>query len=150
MTDFFVNLPTSDVQRAKSFFTALGWTINLKFSDENAVCVVIDHDKYLMVLARDFYAGFLDDKQVGDPATTSLALLSFSLPSREEVDGFIARVEAAGGKVGRTQDLGFMYQRQFDDPDGNHFEPFWMDPTAAEEGPEAFLAEQGALGQAGA
>jgi predicted lactoylglutathione lyase len=24
-----------------------------------------------------------------------------------------------------------MYQGQFDDPDGNHFAPFWMDP----EGP---------------
>lgn len=150
MTDFFVNLPTADVERAKSFFTALGWTINPLFTDENAACVVIDNDKYLMVLRRDFYAGFLDDKEVGDPATTSLALLAFSLPSRDDVDAFITRAEAAGAKVGRTQDFGFMYQRQFDDPDGNHFEPFWMDPAAAEQGPEAYLTEQGAMGQAGA
>lgn len=133
----FVNLPTADVERAKTFYSALGWSINELFSDENAACVVIDETTYLMVLRRDFYAGFLDGKQVGDPATTSLALISFDLPSKEDVDAFIDRVEAAGGKVGKTNDLGFMYQRQFDDPDGNHFEPFWMDPAAAAGGPPA-------------
>lgn len=149
MTHFFVNLPTADVERAKAFFIALGWSINPLFTDENAACIVIDEDKFLMVLRRDFYAGFLDGKELGDPATTSLALLSFTLPSREHVDAFIDRAEAAGAKIGRTQDFGFMYQRQFDDPDGNHFEPFWMDPAAAEQGPEAFLADQGATSQPG-
>ena len=147
MTNFFVNLPTADGERAKAFFTALGWGINPLFTDENAACVVIDDDKFLMVLRRDFYAGFLEGKELGDPATTSLPLLSFSHPSRDEVDAFIDRAEAAGAKVGRTQDFGFMYQRQFDDPDGNHFEPFWMDPAAAEQGPESYLAEQLSPGQ---
>jgi predicted lactoylglutathione lyase len=135
----FVNLPIADVERSKAFFTAIGWTINENFTDENAACVVIDDSTYLMVLRRDFYQGFLDPvgKQVGDPATTSLALIAFDLPSRDAVDEFIGRVEAAGGKVGGTQDLGFMYQRQFDDPDGNHFEPFWMDAGAAQSGPPA-------------
>ena len=133
----FINLPVADVERAKAFFVAIGWSINENFTDENAACVVIEDDKYLMVLRRDFYQTFLDDKQVGDPATTSLALISFDLPSKGDVDAFVDRVAAAGGVVGRTQDLGFMYQRQFDDPDGNHFEPFWMDPVAAENGPPA-------------
>lgn len=141
MTNLFVNLPTADLDRAKAFFEAIGWRINPAFTDENAACVVIDEDKYLMVLRRDFYAGFLDGKEVGDPATTSLALISFTLPSRDEVDAFAARAEAAGGKLGRTVDYGFMYQRQFDDPDGNHFEPFWMDPVAAEQGPEAYAGQ---------
>ncbi len=148
-TNIFVNLPTADVSRALAFFSALGWTINPLFTDENAVCVVIDDDKYLMVLRRDFYAGFLDGKQLGDPATTSLALVAFSLDSREAVDAFIDRAETAGARIGRTQDFGFMYQRQFDDPDGNHFEPFWMDPAASEQGPEGFLAESGTAGQTG-
>ncbi len=136
--NIFVNLPIADVERSKTFFEAIGWSINPNFTDENAACVVMGDNAYLMVLRRDFYAGFLAGrKEVGDPATTSLALVSFDLPSREAVDAFIDRVAAAGGKVGDTQDLGFMYQRQFDDPDGNHFEPFWMDPVAAENGPPA-------------
>jgi len=133
----FINLPVENVDRAKAFYTALGWSINENFTDENAACVVIDDDKYLMVLRRDFYATFLDGKAVGDPTTTSLALVSFDLPSKEAVDAFAERAAAAGARIGKTQDLGFMYQRQFDDPDGNHFEPFWMDPVAAESGPPA-------------
>jgi len=132
----FVNLPVADVDRAKAFYSGLGWTINENFTDENAACVVIDETTYLMVLRRDFYATFLDGrKEVGDPETTSLALISFDLPSREAVDEFAAKVEEAGGRVGPVRDLGFMYQREFDDPDGNHFEPFWMDPAAAAGGP---------------
>ena len=138
-TSLFVNISTADVERAKSFYTALGWTINPNFSNENAASVVIDDDKFLMVLARDYYQEFLDGtgKQVGDPATTSLALISFSLESREAVDQFAEKVIAAGGKVDEPKDHGFMYQRSFEDPDGNRFEPFWMDPAAAEGGPDA-------------
>jgi len=132
----FVNLPVSDLARSQAFFEALGWAINPDFSDENAACVVLDEDKFLMILRRDFYEGFLEGgKQVGDPSTTSLALVSFDLPDREAVDAFIDRAAEAGARIGITRDLGFMYQRQFDDPDGNHFEPFWMDPAAAESGP---------------
>ena len=134
---FFVNIPVADVERSKAFYTALGWSINENFSDENAACVVMGDEDYLMVLRRDFYASFLDGKEVGDPATTSLALISFSFDSRDDVDAFAARAEAAGATMGKVIDLGFMYQRQFDDPDGNHFEPFWMDPVAAESGPPA-------------
>ena len=38
---------------------------------------------------------------------------------------------AAGGRIGDTDDYPFMYQRQFDDPDGYHYSPFWMKPDAA-------------------
>lgn len=139
-TQLFVNLPTADVERAREFFSALGWTINPLFSDENAICVVIDENAYLMVLRRDFYQTFVPDKEVGDPASTSLALISFTLPSREAVTEFIERAAAAGATVSPTKDLGFMLQGAFDDPDGNHFEPFWMDPVAAENGPDAASA----------
>ncbi len=131
-----MNLSTADVAAARAFYEGLGWTINPNFSDENAICVVLDADKFLMVLRRDFFAGCVPEGTgAGDPAVAVTALVSFDLPSRADVDAFIERAEAAGAKVGKTQDLGFMYQRQFDDPDGNHFEPFWMDPVAAESGP---------------
>ncbi len=139
MTNIFVNIPTSDLDRAKAFYSGLGWQINPAFTDENAACVLIDEDKFLMVLARSFYSTFLEGtgKAVGDLATTSLALISFDLPSREAVDELVERVIALGGTAGAAQDLGFMYQRPFEDPDGNRFEPFWMDPVAAAQGPES-------------
>ncbi|MEU1888456.1 hypothetical protein ABZ491_23590 [Micromonospora rifamycinica] len=49
-------------------------------------------------------------------------------------DELIDRAGAAGGRIGDTDDYPFMYQRQFDDPDGYHYSPFWMktdtDPAA--------------------
>jgi len=134
----FVNFPVSDLDRSKAFYAALGWEIQPNFTDENAACLKLDDDKYLMLLRREFYATFVKGrKEIGDAHTTSLGIVSFNVESREEVDAFIRKVEAAGGTVGETTDLGFMYQREFEDPDGNHFEPFWMDPVAAENGPPA-------------
>jgi hypothetical protein len=33
---------------------------------------------------------------------------------------------------------GMMYGRSFEDPDGHHWEPMWMDAAAAEQGAAAF------------
>jgi len=57
----------------------------------------------------------------------------FDLGSREVVDEFVQRAGAAGGRIGDTDDYPFMYQRQFDDPDGYHYSPFWMKPDTATE-----------------
>jgi uncharacterized protein len=133
--NFFANFPVADLERSKAFFTALGWTIHEAATDDNAACFVLDDHLYLMALRRDFYANFGDgSKQIGDPATTSLVTFAFDFPSRNDVDAFVAKAEAAGAKIGGTDDYGFMYQRQFDDPDGNSFAPFWMDPSGPSAG----------------
>ena len=36
-----------------------------------------------------------------------------------------------------AQDHGFMYGRSFEDPDGHHWEPMWMDASAAQQGAAA-------------
>ncbi|MBA4608279.1 glyoxalase [Aeromicrobium sp. Marseille-Q0843] len=143
MTDIFVNLPTSDLDRAKAFYTALGASLKPEFTDDNAACVVWDEHIYFMVLTREFFSTFTD-KQVADPATTALVSTAFSRTSREEVDRVVEAGLAAGGAEPReAQDYGFMYSRDLDDPDGNSLSFLYMDPVAAEQGPEAYLAEQG-------
>jgi predicted lactoylglutathione lyase len=141
-TDIFVNLPTSDLERSKAFYEALGWTINPLFTDDNAACIVIDEHIYLMVLKHDFFATFTD-KPIGDPSTQVLVQTALSAESREAVDTFLEKVLAAGGTEPReAQDYGFMYSRDFRDPDGNEFGMLWMDPVAAEKGPEAYTAQE--------
>src|SRR5204863_977734 len=36
----FVNLPVTDLPRAKAFYEALGFTHNAQFSDDNSACMV--------------------------------------------------------------------------------------------------------------
>ncbi|WP_127792314.1 VOC family protein [Agromyces sp. LHK192] len=143
-TSIFVNFSTSDLDRAKAFYESLGWTINPLFTDENAACVVIDEHLYFMVLTREYFSTFTD-KQLIDPATQAQVQLAFTRESREGVDEIMAKGLAAGGAEPReAQDLGFMYSRDLEDPDGNVLGFLYMEPTAVDQGPEAYMTEQGA------
>ncbi|NMD45789.1 MAG: glyoxalase [Propionibacterium sp.] len=143
MRMMFVNLPVTDLERAKAFYTALGFTINPLFTDHNAACVVVEEGhNYFMILVRDFFQTF-SDRPIGDPSVTVSVATAIFLDSREAVDKTMADGLAAGGVEERpASDYGFMYQRQLADPDGNILEFGWMDPAAAEQGPEAFASQQ--------
>ena len=144
VTDIFVNLPTTDLERSKAFYTGLGWEINPVFTDENAACVVVDKNIFFMVLTRE-YLGTFTDKQIIDTKTHAQASIAFSRENREAVDETMDKGLAAGGTEPRpAQDYGFMYSRDLEDPDGNILGFLYMDPVAAEKGPEAYMAEQGA------
>ena len=142
-TAMFVNLPVTDLERAKAFYTAIGFTINPLFSDHNAACVVVEEGhSYFMILTRDFFQTFTD-LPIGDPAVSPSVATALFFDSREAVDVAAADGLAAGGSEARpASDYGFMYQRQVTDPDGNVLEFGWMDPVAAEQGPEAAMSRQ--------
>jgi predicted lactoylglutathione lyase len=141
-TNIFVNVPTNDLERAKAFYTSLGAGINPLFTDDNAACIVWDENIYFMVLTKEYFATFTD-KQVVDTSTSAQALIALSRESREEVDQVLAAGLANGGTEPKAaQDYGFMYSRDLEDPDGNILEFLYMDPAAAEKGPELYLAEQ--------
>ncbi|MFD1719282.1 VOC family protein [Georgenia deserti] len=141
-TNIFVNLPVTDLDRAKRFYEGLGWEINPNFTDENAACVVIDENIFLMILTREYFATFTS-KPIADPSATLQVETALSRDSREAVDALVEKAIAAGGSEPRpAQDYGFMYGRDFEDPDGNKFSAVYMDPVAAEQGPEAYMAQQ--------
>lgn len=142
MTSIFVNIRTSDLERSKAFYTALGATLNPRFTDDNAACIVWSDSVYFMVITPEHFATFTD-KQPVDPRTHAQVLIALSRDSREDVDKAIeAGVAAGGSEPTEPKDYGFMYSRDLDDPDGNGVEFFYMDPVAAEKGPEAYMAEQ--------
>jgi predicted lactoylglutathione lyase len=128
----FVNLPVSDVDTSKKFFTELGYTINPQFSTDDCACVVISDTIIAMMLSKQRYADFTK-KQIADATKTSEVLLCLSAESREKVDELVDAAIAAGGTgTGEAQDQGFMYGRAFDDPDGHTWEVMWMDPAAVQ------------------
>jgi uncharacterized protein len=144
MRSMFVNLPVTDLDRAKAFYEAVGFTINPKFTDHNAACVIVEEGhNYFMLLQRDFFQTFTD-RPIGDPKADVSVATAIFLDSREAVDATVADGLAGGGTEAQAaSDYGFMYQRQLTDPDGNVLEFGWMDPVAAEQGPEAYAASQG-------
>ena len=144
MPQMFVNLPVTDLDRAKSFYEALGFSINPLFTDHNAACVVVEEDhNYFMILTREYFQTF-SALPIGDPAVNPSVATAIFVESREAVDKAVTDGLAAGGSEARpASDYGFMYQRQLSDPDGNLIEFGWMDPTAAAQGPEAFADQQG-------
>ncbi len=128
----FVNLPITNLPRARACYEGLGFTSNEQFSDDTAACVVISDAIYLMILTREKFASFAT-LPVGDPSQTCSTLIALSCDDKAAVDGMVAAALAHGGTEPRpTSDLGFMYQRTIADPDGNTFEPFWMDPAAVQ------------------
>lgn len=131
----FVNLPVRDLAAATAFYEAIGCQKNPKFSDQNASCMVWSDEIYFMLLVHEFYATFTG-KPIADAHAGSGHLIALTFDDRAAVDAVTARAAEAGGRadVRPPNDMGFMYQRTFEDPDGNTFEPFWMDPAATGAG----------------
>ncbi|MDA2803735.1 VOC family protein [Nocardiopsis suaedae] len=123
----FINLPVADLDRAKTFYTDLGFSINPQFSDENAACVVVSDEIYVMILLPEFFGQFTD-QPVTDTATSREVIVALSADSSMEVDALTERAQAAGGTVTRepTAD-GPMYGSAFLDPDGHLWELMYMD-----------------------
>ncbi|EGY16497.1 uncharacterized protein VDAG_07661 [Verticillium dahliae VdLs.17] len=138
---FFVNASTSSPEKAKVFYTALGFTpaewcdvpttkaLTLPAPNEN-IC--------LMIHAVDCFKKFIPpDATIADTAKTNETLLTIAVNSRDEVDALLAKAVAAGGKSDpyTMKDHGAemgMYVRSFTDLDGHLWEAFFMEWQKAE------------------
>ena len=128
-TQIFMNLPVRDLDRSVQFFTALGFSFNPDYTDENATCMVINDDAYVMLLVEQFFKTFTS-KEIVDATSATEAIMAFSVDSRDAVDQMVAKALDAGGTESQpVQDYGFMYSHSFQDPDGHLWEVMWMDPA---------------------
>lgn len=127
----FINLPAQDLAVATRFYEAIGCRKNEQFSDEKASSMVFSEHITFQLMTREYFATYATTP-VADARKTTGVLFALSCDSREDVDAMVAAAGAAGGKadIREPQDLGFMYLRTFQDPDGHVFEPAWMNPEA--------------------
>ena len=128
----FVNLPVADLAASTAFYKALGFTKNDQFSDETASSMMWSDQITFQLLTREYFQTFTS-KPVGDAHGDCQLLVALSASDRDEVDRL---AELAGGHGGKTDprapmDLGFMYNRAFEDPNGYVVELIWMNPDAA-------------------
>lgn len=130
-TKIFVNLAVKDLNKSVAFFTQVGYSFNPQFTDENATCMIISEDIYVMLLVEPFFKTFVK-KELADTSKTVEALICLSTENREQLDEIVDKAMAAGAtEVKPPIDQGWMYSRSFNDLDGHHWEYVFMDMEAA-------------------
>lgn len=131
----FVNLPVTDLARSMAFYEAVGFTNNPMFTNEQAASMMWSDEIVVMLLTHDFWKTFTG-KTIPDAHTTAQVLLCLSQDSQDAVEAIVGKAIAAGGKADPTpkQDMGFMYGRSFEDPDGHVWENVYMNMAALPEG----------------
>ena len=130
-TQIFLNLPVKNLNRSVEFFTRLGYKFNPQFTDENATCMIISDDIFVMLLIEKFFQTFTS-KIICDATKYTEAMVALSCASRAEVDEMVRKAVAAGGTTPRKPvDHGFMYSHSYEDMDGHIWELFYMEPDAA-------------------
>jgi predicted lactoylglutathione lyase len=126
MRMIFLNLPVKDLQRSMGFFTELGFEFNPEFTNEEAACMVVDDNIFVMLLTEDRFRDFIND-EIADASVTTEAITCLSAESREQVDELVAKAVATGGKPWKPiLEEGPMYGGSFQDPDGHVWELLHM------------------------
>jgi predicted lactoylglutathione lyase len=129
-TKIFVNLPVKDLNKSVEFFTKLGYTFNPQFTDENATCMIIGEDNFVMLVVEPFFKTFIN-KEITDSRKSNESIIALSAESRAEVIEIVGKAMAAGAtKNVEPQDHGFMYEEGFQDLDGHVWSYFYMDLSA--------------------
>jgi predicted lactoylglutathione lyase len=126
-TKIFVNLPVKDLQKSIEFFTKIGYRFNPQFTDENATCMIISENIYVMLLVEKFFKTFIPNTEIADATKVTESLTCLSVASKEEVDNIMSIALAAGATETRpVQDMEYMYGRSYADLDGHIWELGWM------------------------
>ena len=128
----YVNLPVKDLKKSVDFFTKLGYTFNQQFTDENATCMIISDEIYVMLLVEKFFQSFTT-KQIADAKKQTESIICLSMDSRGDVDEIVKKAVNNGASETKTQDHGWMYEKGFEDLDGHLWEYAFMDMAALEK-----------------
>jgi uncharacterized protein len=127
ITSIFVNLPIRDLKRTKEFWTKLGFSFNEQYSDDKALCLVLnDGLMYSMLISREMFSTFTN-RPIADGTTTQV-LTAIQVESREEVDKIVSlALENGATRYREGADHGWMYYDCFADLDGHQWEIMFTD-----------------------
>jgi len=84
----FVNLPIKDLKKTRDFWSKLGFSFNEQFSDEKALCLVLNDGLiYSMLITHDMFSTFTN-RPIADGTTTQV-LTAIQVDSKEQVDKIV-------------------------------------------------------------
>ncbi len=125
----YVNLPVKDLAQTKAFWTKLGFSFNAQFSDDKALCLILNDGLiYSMLITHEFFSTFTN-RTIADGSSTQV-LMAIEVDSKATVDEIVQQALANGGSRYReSADHGWMYYDSFADPDGHQWEVLYTDPS---------------------
>jgi predicted lactoylglutathione lyase len=129
----FVNLPTKDLNKTREFWTSLGFSFNEQFSNDQALCLVLNEGlMYSMLISHEMFNNFTD-RTIADGTTTQV-LTALEVESREQVDRIVhLALENGATRYRESADHGWMYYDSFADLDGHQWEILFSDPVQIPE-----------------
>ena len=132
MKSIYVGLPVRNLAASTQFYQALGFKIDAQFSDDTTSTMVWSDTITFQLQTHDKFKGWVS-KEVADPRITSGVLLTLTQDNRNDVDEIVKAAAEAGGMAGTRApiDMGWLYNRSFEDPDGHMFEAVWLDRRGA-------------------
>jgi len=129
----FVNIAVKDLKKTINFFTELGFSFNMHFTDEKAASMIINDDAFVMFLQEEFFKTFTP-KELVDAGKNTEVITALSAESKEEVNKILEKALSMGATETReSQENEFMFGRSFNDLDGHIWEVIWMDMAAFEK-----------------
>ena len=125
----YINLPVKDLNKTREFWTALGFSFNEKFCDNNAICLILNEGIiYVMLLKHEFFQTFTD-RTVSDSSTTQV-IIAIAVESRDLVNEIVKlAMENGASRFKESADHGWVYYDSFADPDGHQWEVMFADES---------------------
>src|SRR3546814_16308053 len=91
----FVNLPVTDLEESKAFYSAIGATNNPQFTDATAAMMSFSEAVNVMLLTHEKYNQFTS-KKIVDAKSQSAGLLALSTNNRRAVDAMTEKGRQGG------------------------------------------------------
>lgn len=118
----FINLPITNLEQTRAFWSDLDFRFNEQFSDDKALCLILNEGSmYAMLITQPMFATFTN-KPIADRTTTQ-AIFAIEVNTREEVDHMVATALSNGAtRFKESVNHGWMYYDSFADLDGHQWE----------------------------
>jgi predicted lactoylglutathione lyase len=125
----WLNLPVKNIEASKEFFLEIGFSFNEQHDTAHSTCLLVGDANFAVMLFEETQFASCIQNKITDTHSSSEILISIDAESREEVNEFARKVEAAGGTVFAkpAENQGWMYGCGFADLDGHRWNMLFMD-----------------------
>lgn len=123
----YINLPSRDLAKTREFWTQLGFSFNENFSNDEALCLVLNEGvMYSMLISHELFKTFTN-RPIANESTTQ-ALIAIEVDSKAQVDEIINLALKNGAtRYRESVDFDWMYYDSFADLDGHQWEVMYTD-----------------------